>query len=502
MSNELFSRKIFQKALISIRVLNYCGKMARLSKISTSIALMLLLASIFLSRVVIASSTVVYVYPGNYKASSVGEILTIQVKIDNVINLTSYKFKLRYNTTMLNCLNTSVGSLLPPPPKSNYNVSIDNIQGVVSAEASLQPGETPASGSGSLLRIEFNATYGTPYPQQETSTLEIFDDYLYGIGTPPQIISHETLNGTYTAPYSSPSLTLTLKTSREDCFFDEKIIVNGSLLGNGYPIPDALVALEVDNPYGGVVAARTFSTSALPILCPIQITHLIPCESDGKPKNNFQVKTVAYFNLTLINNSEHELNVTMVVNPYDSSNASLGVAMKTRSIAAGSSKSEIFAIPIENTANSGNATVYANVFSDLIRNLGIPLATEKKAAFTISGSPQGTPTYLAPCPQGSYETILNIHYKPYNAGNYTIYVAAEYLGVRTLKNKQIRVTIAGDFNLDGKVGLDDLVAFAKAYGSKPGEPNWSEKYDLDRGGSVDLADLVILAKNYGKGTET
>jgi hypothetical protein len=41
---------------------------------------------------------------------------------------------------------------------------------------------------------------------------------------------------------------------------------------------------------------------------------------------------------------------------------------------------------------------------------------------------------------------------------------------------------------------------AKAYGSKPGEPNWNPKADLDGNGTVGLSDLVILAKNYGKGT--
>jgi len=480
--------------------------MLRIKKIFTSVLLMLLLSiSVYLSHAYIASvNPIVYVYPDDYKASSIGENVDVQVKIDSVINLTAYKFKLRFNTTMLKCLSTSTGSLFPQPPRSNYNVSINNTQGVISADVSLQPGETPASGFGSLLGITFNATYGAPYPQQETCILEIFDDYLYGTGTPPQTIPHEKLNGTYTAPYRPPALNLTLQTSRENCYFDEKIKLNGSLLGNGYPIPDALVALEVDNPYKQVIAARTFPTSTLPILCPIQIIELIPCTGDGTPKNNFPVKTLAYFKLNLTNNAESGLNITMVVNPYDSSNASLGAPIITRSnIAAGENILQLgFSVPIEETAKSGNATVYASVFSDLVKNGGIPLAIEKKATFTISGSAQGTPTYLAPPPQGTYETILNIHYKPQHTGNYTIYVAARYMGINATNNKQIEVTIAGDFNKDQKVDLADLVIFARAYGSKPGDPNWSQECDLNRDSTVNLPDLVMLAYNYGKGTET
>ena len=60
------------------------------------------------------------------------------------------------------------------------------------------------------------------------------------------------------------------------------------------------------------------------------------------------------------------------------------------------------------------------------------------------------------------------------------------------------ITIPGDLNNDGKVGLDDLVIFAKAYGSRPGDPNWNSNADIRGDGVVDLADLAILAKHYGQ----
>jgi hypothetical protein len=61
-----------------------------------------------------------------------------------------------------------------------------------------------------------------------------------------------------------------------------------------------------------------------------------------------------------------------------------------------------------------------------------------------------------------------------------------------------RARILGDLNDDGKVNLQDLVIFAKAYGSKPSDTNWNPNADLDSNGVVGLTDLVILATHYGQ----
>jgi hypothetical protein len=56
---------------------------------------------------------------------------------------------------------------------------------------------------------------------------------------------------------------------------------------------------------------------------------------------------------------------------------------------------------------------------------------------------------------------------------------------------------AGDINKDGTVSLVDLILLAKAYGSKPGDPNWNPQADVNGNGRVDLGDLSKLASNYG-----
>lgn len=71
----------------------------------------------------------------------------------------------------------------------------------------------------------------------------------------------------------------------------------------------------------------------------------------------------------------------------------------------------------------------------------------------------------------------------------------EYLGGRIL------VTVIGDVNGDGEVGLKDLVAMSMAYYSMPADPNWNEYADLAQPkGIKTLTDLVTLALYYGRST--
>jgi hypothetical protein len=89
-------------------------------------------------------------------------------------------------------------------------------------------------------------------------------------------------------------------------------------------------------------------------------------------------------------------------------------------------------------------------------------------------------------------------------GNYTIWAYAWSVPGETdtfdntFTDDVVTVTIPGDLDGNFAVQLVDLVTLAKAYGSKPGEPNWNPNADLDDNHIIGLTDLVIMAKNYGK----
>jgi pimeloyl-ACP methyl ester carboxylesterase len=108
-------------------------------------------------------------------------------------------------------------------------------------------------------------------------------------------------------------------------------------------------------------------------------------------------------------------------------------------------------------------------------------------------------------PNGTWTTItFTWNTTGFAKGNYTISAYAwPVLGETDTDDNRftggvVTVTVAGDLDGNFAVQLVDLVILAKAYGSKPGEPNWNPNADLDDNGIVGLTDLVALAKNYGK----
>ena len=59
--------------------------------------------------------------------------------------------------------------------------------------------------------------------------------------------------------------------------------------------------------------------------------------------------------------------------------------------------------------------------------------------------------------------------------------------------------IPGDITGDDKVTLSDIVIWALAFGSQPGEPNWNPVADLNLDEIINIADGVMIAVHFGDG---
>lgn len=416
--------------------------------------------------------------------------LVISVMIMSVPNFIGYQFTLVYNTTLLTCVNVDIRSspffpsTIPgevvnktggtisvtsdegditgkgivglsdlvilskaygsEPGDSNWNPSADlngnNIVGLTDLVILAnnygkinQPMNVPFM---TLAKITFNETYETPYGQPKDSCgLGIVYDTIWGTGFSP--ITHITSNGTYSASYASPGLSLTLNRASSNYHFGDKIDVYGKVFGNGYPVTDdaALVALEIQNPRGNTVAIRTLSTGNFTSWSPVQILGLTPSQ------NNFDATTygIMKFTVTMKNNEATDLNALIMVNAYDSNNASLGVNGVNQLIPAQSTVTIQLELPLNNAMASGGAIVYGSVLSGPVENGGIPLCPESSAQFTISGTAQGKP-FTNSTTQGTYETVLAIPSYIGQAGPYSIYAGATFLGSNATKNISIQIS--------------------------------------------------------------
>ena len=60
----------------------------------------------------------------------------------------------------------------------------------------------------------------------------------------------------------------------------------------------------------------------------------------------------------------------------------------------------------------------------------------------------------------------------------------------------VKLKLVGDVNGDGKVDINDLIAWDAAYGSKAGDPNWNPQADINGDGIVDQLDGMLILQNY------
>jgi hypothetical protein len=110
-------------------------------------------------------------------------------------------------------------------------------------------------------------------------------------------------------------------------------------------------------------------------------------------------------------------------------------------------------------------------------------------------------------PYSGSQVIAQWNPSLYNLGDYDLTVAFAYTYQYGLGRVYYQAAftpldppdrILGDINIDGKVGLIDLVVLANAYDSQPGDLKWNPGADLNFNGIVNLSDLVILASHYGQ----
>jgi hypothetical protein len=159
-------------------------------------------------------------------------------------------------------------------------------------------------------------------------------------------------------------------------------------------------------------------------------------------QNNFDATSphgIMYFTVTVKNNDATDLNALIMVNAYDSNNASLGVNGVNQLIPAQNTATVQLELPLNNAMASGGAIVYGSVLSGPVENGGIPLCPESSAQFTISGTAQGEPFTNTPA-QGTYETVLTIPSYIGQAGGYPVYAGATFLGSNATKNIMIQIS--------------------------------------------------------------
>jgi hypothetical protein len=154
--------------------------------------LLLLLIPILPIFIASADSTTLAVNPPNSYVT-IGKSLSIDVKVADVANLTSWQFTMYFLNNVLNCTNAAEGPFLKTGGGTFFNKTITNnynsTHGKLLAYSTLL-GATSVNGSGILATVTFDTLSVGVSPLNLTAT-KLGDEKI-----PPQPIPHTIIDGT------------------------------------------------------------------------------------------------------------------------------------------------------------------------------------------------------------------------------------------------------------------------------------------------------------------
>jgi len=305
--------------------------------------------------------------------------------------------------------------------------------------------------------------------------------------------------------YANPSLNLTVMTDKQTYGGGEKVHINGTLTSNGSPINDAIVAIEVRDRAGLPFTFRTRPTGIITTAdWSVNYTELFPCDSTGNPKYSFKTGTNLWIRFTVKNYDDVSHSILTAISVYDVDDVPFGAWYPySSSIDPGKNVTVVFmADRIPSSAKLGDATIYANIYSDFPKNEGVPYCLEKSATFTITSTlTSSTASFMGETYITFAEATYNLTFKlpsiEIRIGNYTVYVSSQYQSEKTTNTTTFQAILVGDVDGNLIVDMTDIGLVAMAYGSSEGDPPYEPRLDINSDGIVDMTDLGMVAQNYG-----
>lgn len=183
-------------------------------------------------------------------------------------------------------------------------------------------------------------------------------------------------------------LDVTVYTNKVSYILDEELTIFGNLTFQGSLIEEnGLVGLQIVDALGSPIAVRVVNVGPYTINPLVNILSVTPCDFYLNPKNSFERGEEAYFYVVAKNNDVTSHSVLMVATIFEGLNRPLSFPSTLKlTVNPGSMVGVRFGpVIIETWASSGEAKVYANVFSDWPKDQGFPYCPERSASFNIIG---------------------------------------------------------------------------------------------------------------------
>ena len=362
-----------------------------------------------------------YVDPPKSKVL-IGENFTINVTIANVTNLYGWEFKLYYNNTMLNGTSISEGELLKAHGDTyfepiNFTDAHNTTHGILWATGSLLGNVSGVDGSGALANILFkckqfgNSTLSFGYSALgNPEGIEIQHVTVDGsVETWPHNITIISVTPSILEPYVGQIVNIAVAVRNEGnytetfnltAFYNNHSIETKTVF-DMQPLSQTTITFEWDTiglspninytikAEASIIPGEINTTDNVFVDGEVRLRHVIvnvieltPCDQTGYPTDGFSKGSMAYFKVNVNNSDVESKPVLVTVNVFDADSTTIGLASFQGPISQGSFNF-ILGFQLPTRASTGNATVYASIFTDWPHLGGVPYCPGRSAQFEI-----------------------------------------------------------------------------------------------------------------------
>ena len=303
------------------------------------------------------------------------------------------------------------------------------------------------------------------------------------------------LSGYIILAYSAAVLDIEMEIDKQIYNVGETIKITGNVTVDGTPVSDAIAAIEIYSPYNQPYVIRTVQTGEdTSRYWKVQILDLYACDSQGNPRDVFNKGGFVYINLTIENIHALPQHVKVAIYVQCSDNTPLHAYYPTEvDINSSQVMKFIFSLPLASNAPSGEAIIFANLYSDTPKDGGTAYCAEKTATFCIESTTPEAP----PQPQ-YFNMTFKLPRTDVKLGDYIIYARSRYLTSLATEIRSFNVILAGDIVIDGKIDMRDIGAICSLYNMKEGDPDWNPDADIVKDGIINMRDIGAECTNYGK----
>jgi len=433
---------------------------------------------------------------------------SIDIKVENVVDLFSWEFKLYYKNDILNGTQVTEGPFLSNVGSTNFQIkefndSFNATHGIVWVNCTLLA-PPPASGNGTLVTISFHVEdLGETTLELENTSLKdpwgvpiphmVFNGYFNNVlkahlfVDPPSIINPALLPPAYFNISIKIANVTNLYAYEFKLGYDTAIL---NCLG--------IIIIPFDNETNFIAEMHVEDNIGL---LRVNVTYYPPAD----PLTTTEPKTLAviFFQIASVGSSVLDLHDTKLTDPFgmeiphDVSDGYVSILRHDIAVIDVVAYTDVepynatyagwpafVNVTVENQGGIDETfTVKAYYDDNLIGTANvINLAPNATVLLTFNWATASVP----PC--NVYTIKANATTVPYETD----------VADNELTDGTIKIRLFCDLNGDGKVNLSDLVVAASSFGARPGYPNWNPWADLVRDGIINISDLVKCAQNFGK----